>query len=90
MKIEIWLNIFEHFFADLTLEFDECSVLMDNNEYLINTLQLEGIDVQYSENAIEKTQEECRPGAPFIAFRVDPSIDLTLVNDQPHTGNHIL
>ena len=52
----------------------------------MNTLQLEGIDVQYSENACEKTQEECRPGAPFICFRVDPSIDLILVNDQPHTG----
>jgi hypothetical protein len=80
------LHRFEHSFADLTLEFDECSVLVDNNEYLVNTLQLEGIDVQYSEKASEKTQEECRPGAPSICFRVDPSINLTLVNDQPHTG----
>ena len=60
----------EHYFSDLTLEFDECTVLVDNTEYLMNTLQLEGIDVQYSENACEKTQEECRPGAPFITLNV--------------------
>jgi len=61
-------------------------VLEDNKDYLISTLQLEGIDVEYSDKASEKTQEECRPGAPFIVFRVDPSIDLTFINDQPHTG----
>ena len=76
-------------FADLSLEFDECTVLEDNKEYLISTLQLEGIDFDYSENANEKIQEECRPGAPFIVFRVDPSIDLTFINDQPSTGNCI-
>merc|ERR1712136_68619 len=37
-------------------------------------------------SCIDKTQKECRPGAPFIVFRVDPSIDLNFINDQPHTG----
>merc|ERR1712228_212402 len=46
----------------------------------------EGIDIEFSEKASEKTQEECKPGTPFIVFRVDPSINLTFVNDQPHTG----
>ena len=62
-------------------------MLEDNKDYLISTLQLEGIDVEYSDKASEKTQEECRPGAPFIVFRVDPSIELTFINDEPHTGN---
>ena len=61
-------------------------MLQDNKSYLISTLQLEGIDIEYSDKASEKTQEECRPGAPFIVFRVDPSIDLNFINDQPHTG----
>ena len=72
---------------DLSLEFDEYSVLEDNKDYLVSTLQLEGIDIEYSDKASEKTQEECRPGAPFIVFRVDPSIELTFINDEPHTGN---
>jgi len=72
--------------ADLTLEFDELNVLMTNREYILSTLQLEGIDIEFSEKASEKTQEECKPGTPFIVFRVDPSINLTFVNDQPHTG----
>ena len=72
---------------DLSLEFDEYSVLEDNRDYLVSTLQLEGIDIEYSDKASEKTQEECRPGAPFIVFRVDPSIELTFINDEPHTGN---
>jgi leucyl-tRNA synthetase len=71
---------------DLTLDFDEKQVLLDNTIYLTNTLVLEGVDVKYSSEADEKTQEECRPGAPFIIFRKDPSVNLNLINNQPHTG----
>ena len=70
----------------MSLEFDEYAVLSSNLDYIVSTLQLEGVNVAYSENASEKTQEDCRPGAPFIVFRVDPSVDLNLINDQPHTG----
>ena len=79
------LNVFTCI-ADLTLEFDELNVLTTNREYILSTLQLEDIDIEFSDKASEKTQEECKPGTPFIVFRVDPSIDLTFVNDQPHTG----
>lgn len=55
---------------ELTLDFDEKTVLSDNMEYLLNNLQLEGMDLKFSEEAQnEKTQEECRPGAPYVTFR---------------------
>lgn len=53
---------------DLTLEFDEKTVLEDNMEYLKSNLGLEEIVIKYSTEANEKTQEECRPGVPFIQF----------------------
>ena len=56
-------------------------------DYLVSTLQLEGINLAYSTDASEKTQEECRPGGPFIVFHVYPSINVTLINDQPHKGS---
>ena len=62
------------------------AVLKDNVEYLVNTLQLDGVSVACSDEANKKTQEECMPGAPFIVFRIDPSIEMNLINDQPHTG----
>ena len=54
---------------DLTLEFDEKAVLEDNLDYLATNLTLEGMEVKFSSEANEKTQEECRPGNPFIVFR---------------------
>ena len=56
---------------ELTLDYDEKTVLADNAEYLLNNLQLEGMDLKFSEEADnEKTQEECRPGAPYVTFRL--------------------
>ena len=84
--VELFISNVFPCIADLTLEFDELNVLTTNREYVLSTLQLEGIDIEFSDKASEKTQEECKPGTPFIVFRVDPSINLTFVNDQPHTG----
>ena len=53
---------------DLSLEFDEKKVLEDNIKYLLNTLEMEGIDVKFSSEANEKTQEDCRPGKLFLPF----------------------
>ena len=47
---------------DLSLEFDEIKVLEDNLNYLVNTLEMEGVDVKFSSEASEKIQEDCRPG----------------------------
>ncbi len=71
---------------DLTLEFDEKKVLEDNVTYLLSTLGLDGLEVQFSSEANEKTQEECRPGVPFINFRTEPSVTIQMINNQPHSG----
>ena len=47
---------------DLSLEFDEKKVLEDNLNYLVSTLEMEGVDVKFSSEASEKIQEDCRPG----------------------------
>ncbi len=54
----------------LTLDFDERAVLEENAAHLASTLGLEGFEVRFSsESGNEKTQEECRPGAPYVVFR---------------------
>ena len=51
------------------------------------SLGLEGVQVLYSEDAPnEKTQEECRPGAPYITFRKEKGVKIKLINNQPHSG----
>ncbi len=72
---------------DLKLDFDEKAVLEDNASYITGSLGLEGLDVIFSSEAgNEKMQEECRPGAPYIQFRREPTVALRLVNNQPHSG----
>lgn len=71
---------------DLSLDFDEKKVLEDNLNYLLNTLQLDGVEVKFSTEANEKTQEECKPGGPFIIFRSEPSVMMTMINNQPLSG----
>ncbi len=75
---------------DLTLEFDEKDVLMNNMDYILSSLQLEGVDVKFSTEAGEKTQEECRPGAPFVLYRHGlstlPNVKVNFINNQPHSG----
>ncbi|CAH1778262.1 unnamed protein product [Owenia fusiformis] len=72
---------------DLTLDFEEKQVLEQNMDYLTNTLDLEGLDVKFSIDANDKIKEECCPGKPFIAYRVEPSVGLTLVNPQVMSGH---
>ncbi|XP_014217285.1 leucine--tRNA ligase, cytoplasmic [Copidosoma floridanum] len=53
---------------NLTLDFDELNVLLGSQEYLRNTLDLDNLEIKYSDEADEKTKEECCPGAPYISF----------------------
>ena len=73
---------------DTQLEFDEREVLEANTDYIVNAaLQLDGMEVKFSSEAgSDKMAEECRPGAPYITFRREPGVPLSLVNDQPHSG----
>ncbi|KOC69270.1 Leucine--tRNA ligase, cytoplasmic [Habropoda laboriosa] len=67
---------------NLTLDFDEFKVLQDNKKYLEITLDLESITIKYSDEAPEKTREECCPGAPYINFSTKPGISVCLMNPQ--------
>merc|ERR1740128_93764 len=62
---------------DTSLPWDEMKVLEENMTYITTTLGLEGVNLALSSELGEKG-EDCRPGAPIIAFRTEPSVTLTL------------
>eukprot|EP00092_Neocalanus_flemingeri_P105682 GFUD01135485.1.p1 GENE.GFUD01135485.1~~GFUD01135485.1.p1 ORF type:complete len:1177 (+),score=443.87 GFUD01135485.1:130-3660(+) len=70
---------------DTSLPWDEMKVLSSNISYIVTSLGLEGVDLALSSELGEKG-EECRPGAPIVSFRTEPSVTLQLTNNQPHTG----
>jgi len=70
---------------DTSLPWDEMKVLSSNISYILTSLGLEGVDLALSSELGEKG-DECRPGAPIITFRTEPSVILQLTNNQPHTG----
>merc|ERR1712168_1150125 len=53
---------------DLTVPFDETSILMDNLGYLVKAIELEDISIKPSSEADSKIQEDCAPGKPFSVF----------------------
>lgn len=71
---------------NLTLDFDEFKVLQDNKKYLENTLDLENIVIKYTNEAPEKTREECCPGAPYMNFFVKLGIPVFIINPQKYNG----
>ncbi|XP_023719328.1 leucine--tRNA ligase, cytoplasmic isoform X2 [Cryptotermes secundus] len=74
---------------NLTLEFDELEVLSRSIVYLKSTLDVESIELKYSDSAeaTERIREDCCPGIPYIAFTVCPSMSMTLINPQPQSGH---
>ncbi|XP_071951783.1 leucine--tRNA ligase, cytoplasmic-like [Antedon mediterranea] len=71
---------------DLELDFDEKKVLEDNLEYLTQTVDLEGLEVKFSEEGDAKVKEECCPGKPYSTYYTQPSVSVTMVNPQPGSG----
>ncbi|XP_018341238.1 PREDICTED: leucine--tRNA ligase, cytoplasmic [Trachymyrmex septentrionalis] len=69
---------------NLTLDFDEFHVLETNKQYLKNTLGIHDIVIKYTDEATEKTREECCPGAPYINFFVKPIVlkPIYIINPQ--------
>ncbi|XP_070553496.1 leucine--tRNA ligase, cytoplasmic-like [Ptychodera flava] len=72
---------------DLTTDFNERDVLLANEAYLKYTLELESIEVIYSDEAQDKIKEECCPGKPFSMFSSKPSVDIQVRNPQPCSGH---
>ncbi|XP_064636547.1 leucine--tRNA ligase, cytoplasmic-like isoform X2 [Lineus longissimus] len=72
---------------DTTMEYDEKMILEECMEYLRSTLNLEGLDVKYSDEGTDKIKEECCPGQPFIEFRSEPSVLMKFINPQTATGH---
>lgn len=72
---------------NLTTEYDEFAVMTTNLKYMTNTLEMEGVDVKFSEEAEgDKVKDDCCPGKPFITFRTEPSVTVRIVNPQPYSG----
>lgn len=70
----------------LTLDFDEVDVLEKNKKYIADTLDLDTVAVKYTDEAPEKTKEECCPGAPYISFSTQPGIFVNISNPEPCNG----
>ncbi|XP_067663552.1 leucine--tRNA ligase, cytoplasmic-like [Haliotis asinina] len=70
----------------LTMDYDETEILKTNLKYLTYTLELEKIDIKFSEDADEKVQQDCCPGKPFITYRTEPNVPLKLLNTEPYSG----
>ncbi|XP_066593462.1 leucine--tRNA ligase, cytoplasmic [Prorops nasuta] len=71
---------------NLTLDFDEFQVLSRNSDYLKNTLDLKEILIKFTDEASEKTKEECCPGSPYINFFVKSAIQIKAYNRQACSG----
>lgn len=48
--------------------------------------QLIEIDIKYTDEANEKTKEECCPGAPFVNFSTIPGVLVNISNPQIFKG----
>lgn len=72
----------------VTVDFDECEILKTNQEYLRNTLELETIEICFTDDPTsnDKLKESVCPGSPLIAYTIKPLIQITLENPVPRSG----
>lgn len=72
----------------VTVDFDEKEVLTVNLEYLRNTLDLETLNICFTDDptASDKMKEEVCPGLPFIVYTTKPTITINIENPIPRSG----
>uniref|UniRef100_A0A5S6QSV5 leucine--tRNA ligase n=1 Tax=Trichuris muris TaxID=70415 RepID=A0A5S6QSV5_TRIMR len=70
----------------LKIDFDESSLLLENLDYITNTLELEHVEVKHSSAGNEKIREEARPGKPYIVFETKTHVNVTFVNRDLANG----
>lgn len=70
------------------LPFDEAAILNDNKLYLQSTLDLDSIEVKYTDDseAPEKTREDCAPGQPHVSFSAEVGLEATIINPIAMNG----
>lgn len=58
---------------NLSSSFDERAVLNENIDYIRSTLELDDVEVVYTDqaNVDPKIKDDCCPGSPFISFRTE-------------------
>lgn len=73
---------------NVTLDFDERDVLLENSRYILNTLEVDDIEIRFSDDprAEEVIREECCPGQPRAVFCSDTFVNVRCVNQQPSSG----
>ena len=70
-----------------TVDFDEEKILKESLNYLKETLELEQLEVKWTDEANnERTKMEVIPGEPFLALSTATNLLLKLVNPMPHNG----
>jgi leucyl-tRNA synthetase, cytoplasmic len=67
-----------------TSPFDELSLLVNNETYLLNTLDLEGVEIRYADEGDAKVQEDCCPLEPYIVFKKEPCIIVHAICNQAY------
>ncbi|XP_047517549.1 leucine--tRNA ligase, cytoplasmic [Pieris napi] len=72
----------------VALPFDEAQLLEDNKQYLLNTLDLDAIEVKHTDSpdTPEKTIEDCAPGSPHVNFIAEPGLAVNFTNPTPLSG----
>ncbi|KAH8019655.1 hypothetical protein HPB51_020466 [Rhipicephalus microplus] len=73
---------------NVTLDFDEREVLLENLRYILNTLEVDDIEFKFSDNPTteEVVREECCPGQPRAVFCSDTFVNVCCINQQQSSG----
>ena len=65
--------------------FDEREILNENFCYIINSLELDGLEIKSADDCdLSSVKDECCPLEPVIIFRREDCVIVKAINNQPH------